>query len=146
MIEVLDVARIEALLKAGNVGRIGCHADGRTYVVPVAYAYADGCVYGHSSDGLKIWMMRKNRGVSFEVDSVENVFHWSSVIAWGTFEELHGEAADAAMRIILLRFLEARTGATTRSLAGQRPGVQEMDAVVYRIRLVEKTGRFERSR
>ena len=146
MIEVLDPTRIEALLEAGSVGRVGCHADGRTYVVPIAYAYADGCVYGHSTEGLKIRMMRQNPSVCFEVDSVESVFHWSSVIAWGTYEELHGEAADAAMRTILVRFLQARANATIRTLTQMRPGVSETGAVVYRIRLVEKTGRFERSR
>lgn len=146
MIEILDPAQIEALLESGSVGRVGCHADGRTYVVPVAYAYADGCVYGHSTDGLKIRMMRKNPSVCFEVDRVESVFVWSSVIAWGTFEELHGDAADAALRTILLRFLNERTSATTRSLTQKRPGVGDGTAVVYRIRLIEKTGRFEQSR
>ena len=46
MLGTLDAARIEALLGEEVVGRIGCHAEGRTYVVPITYVYADGCVYG----------------------------------------------------------------------------------------------------
>ena len=33
---------VERLLSGLRVGRIGCCADGRTYVVPIAYAYVGG--------------------------------------------------------------------------------------------------------
>jgi len=36
MIRPLANDEIERVLRAGVVGRIGCHADGRTYVVPVS--------------------------------------------------------------------------------------------------------------
>jgi nitroimidazol reductase NimA-like FMN-containing flavoprotein (pyridoxamine 5'-phosphate oxidase superfamily) len=38
MIEHLDRAEIDDLLRAQVVGRVGCHAGGLTYVVPVIYA------------------------------------------------------------------------------------------------------------
>ncbi len=37
----LNPEEIEQLLSAQLVGRIGCHADGTTYVVPVSYGYQD---------------------------------------------------------------------------------------------------------
>ena len=37
--EELTRAEIDQLLRERTVGRIGCHADGVTYVVPVIYAY-----------------------------------------------------------------------------------------------------------
>jgi hypothetical protein len=90
--------------------------------------------------------MRKNPLVCFETDSIQDVFNWRSVIAWGTFEELSGAAAGEAMRTLLLRFLPTKAQSTVRSLTEDRPGIADDRAVVYRIRLIEKTGRFERSR
>lgn len=144
MIRILADDEIERMLAQEFVGRLGCSADGRPYVVPVAYAYHNGCVYSHSADGLKIRMMRKNPYVCFEVDRVENEFNWRSVVAWGTFEELHGEPAEDAMRVILLKFLPAKAHAAG-DLPVSRPGVLEAGAVVYRIRLTERTGRFQQS-
>jgi nitroimidazol reductase NimA-like FMN-containing flavoprotein (pyridoxamine 5'-phosphate oxidase superfamily) len=134
---------LETFLREQRVGRIGCHADGRTYVVPVAYAYVGGCVYAHSANGAKVRMMRKNPNVCFEVDRADALSNWKSVIAWGTYEELHGEAAREAMRMLLVHFLDQKARPAPHSLAPDRPGISEDDAVVYRIRLTEKTGRFE---
>ncbi len=145
MIEILNDDEIDKMLGAHSVGRLGCHADGRTYVVPIAYAYDDGAIYGHSTEGLKLRMMRHNPQVCFEVDEVENVLDWRSVVAWGTFEELHGTDAEQAMRKLLIHFLPAKAQATTRYLEKSRPGVMEAGAVIYRVRLYEKTGRCERS-
>ena len=68
MIEELPADEIEELLRAQFVGRIGCHADGLTYVVPVIYAYEGDCLYAHTLVGQKVAMMRANPDVCFEVD------------------------------------------------------------------------------
>ncbi len=145
MIEILADDEIEQMLKEQSVGRLAVHADGQTYLVPIAYAYANGCIYGHSAEGRKVRMMRKNPYVCFEVDAVGDLFTWRSVIAWGTFEELHGDDADEAMHILLLRFLPMKTHPTVRSMSQPRPGVDPSAAIIYRIHLTEKTGRFERT-
>ena len=56
----LTPAEIAALLEEQLVGRIGCHVDGLTYVVPVVYAYDSGSVYVLSTEGQKVDMMRAN--------------------------------------------------------------------------------------
>jgi nitroimidazol reductase NimA-like FMN-containing flavoprotein (pyridoxamine 5'-phosphate oxidase superfamily) len=121
MIGKLTPEQIEDLLQSERIGRIGCHAEGRTYVVPVAYAYDRGAVYGHSPDGLKVRTMRANAHMCFEVERVRDLLNWESVIAWGTYEELAG----------------AR---------GKPPNGSAREKVVFlTLRLEEKTGRFERS-
>ena len=145
MIQALPDEEIERILCDQFVGRLGCHADGRTYVVPIAYAYQHNCIYAHSAPGIKIRMMRKNPNVCFEVDRVDALDRWQSVIAWGRFEELHGEAAREGLRILLLRFLMTKTRALDRPLPPGRAGVVDGEGIVYRICLSEKTGRFERS-
>jgi uncharacterized protein len=153
MIGELDEEQIDQVLRTETVGRIGCHAEGRTYVVPVTYAYEDGCVYGHSRPGRKLSMMRANPHVCFEVDHVDDMAHWRSVIAWGRFEPLHGQDAEEGMQILLRRLVPLVTSETAgpvHSVREPRPsehpwhGPGEPEGVVYRIRLTAKTGRFEK--
>ena len=96
-----------------DIGRIGCFAFGRPYVVPVTYAYDGVAVYAHSREGLKLRMMRNNPNVHFEVDSVEGCSTWKSVIALGTFSELEAREAEFAMEILRRRFAPLVPSATS---------------------------------
>src|SRR5688572_33385027 len=89
MIDKLSDYEIEEVLSLNFVGRIGCHAMGQTYIVPVSYAYDEGYIYVRSFEGLKITIMRENPAVCFQVDVINNMSNWQSVIAWGLFEELN---------------------------------------------------------
>jgi nitroimidazol reductase NimA-like FMN-containing flavoprotein (pyridoxamine 5'-phosphate oxidase superfamily) len=151
MLGKLDQERIEEILRQEVVGRIGCHAEGRTYVVPITYVYADGCAYAHSPEGMKLRFMRANPRVCFEVDRVRSPTEWESVIAWGVFEELAGEEAHAAMRRYIDRLGPMLLSGAARlhgPMHPQRvhPPGDGQGAVVYRLRLTERTGRFEGSR
>lgn len=75
-------AQTDQVLRSEVIGRLGCHAQGLTYLVPVTYAYDGDCIYGHSVEGLKVRMMRANPNVCFEVDAMESLANWRSVIAW----------------------------------------------------------------
>src|SRR5689334_15533829 len=105
MLGLLAPEDIERILHSETVGRIGCHADGRTYVVPITYAYDGTAIYGHSAEGLKLRMMRANPRVCFEVEQVDDLANWRSVIAWTTFEELHGAEAERAMQLLASRLM-----------------------------------------
>jgi len=129
----------EEFLREQVVGRIGCHADGQTYVVPVIYAYDDGYLYVATIEGRKTRMLRANPEVCFEVDRYDGPAGWRSAIAWGTYEELAGEEAERAIAILAERF--GRTGETRRH--GPESGLR---TVCFRIRVEELTGRaVERS-
>jgi nitroimidazol reductase NimA-like FMN-containing flavoprotein (pyridoxamine 5'-phosphate oxidase superfamily) len=67
MLGQLNEEQIETLLKDLPIGRIGCHADGITYIVPVNYVYDGNAIYVHSAEGLKIDMMRKTRRYVFRL-------------------------------------------------------------------------------
>jgi nitroimidazol reductase NimA-like FMN-containing flavoprotein (pyridoxamine 5'-phosphate oxidase superfamily) len=139
----LDEEEIDAVLKSQVVGRIGVHADGRTYVVPVSYVYDGDAVYLHSPDGLKVRMMRAAPEVCFQVDDIDDLANWRSVIAWGRFEELTGDLAKAAIRLLFAR-LAPLSASETAGAAAHVPGGGA--GVPYRIRLVERTGRYESRR
>src|ERR671918_77425 len=106
VIAELDRAAIDDLLRSQVVGRIGCHADGQTYVVPVIYAYDGEGFYAYSLEGRKIRMMRANPRVCFEVDEYDGRGSWRSAIVQGTFEELAGADAERALALLSERFAE----------------------------------------
>jgi len=140
---------IEELIASQLVGRIGCHADDKTYVVPISYAYDDGYLYAHAQDGMKVSMMRKNPKVCFQTDRMEDMANWKSVVAWGDFEELNDPGERTAGLQKLLRRNLPLISSETVHLSPHWPFDPENAAgiagIIYRIRLTEKTGRFEKS-
>jgi nitroimidazol reductase NimA-like FMN-containing flavoprotein (pyridoxamine 5'-phosphate oxidase superfamily) len=151
MLGELSPQEIEELLRSEITGRIGCHADGRTYVVPVTYAYEGGTIYCHSAEGLKLRMMRKNPIVCFEVDRIRDMGNWKSVIATGRFEELSGRDALPAMDVLIRRFVavehsdQPHPSYVFRESESESPRTDGREIVIFRIRLAEKTGRFEQT-
>lgn len=149
MVGILDAKGIDDLLSEQRYARLGCHAGGKTYVVPISYAFVGGEILGQTSPGLKIDMMRKNPEVCIEVDDVRSLTDWRSAIVWGRYEELSGlEAADAMGRLIdrYGPIFEENYSANRlgREIAPERPNHKPAPEIVYAIRITEKTGRFER--
>jgi uncharacterized protein len=146
----LDAEEIESLLQSEFVGHLGCHADGRTYVVPITFAYADNAIYAHSTPGLKLQMMRANPNVCLQVDRIEGPTNWRSVIVWGRFEELQGADASHAMAQLLGKMLPRSAGQgatqTSKDLTRQyRARSEGVPAITFCIRITERSGRFEAS-
>lgn len=140
----LRPAEIDHVLRTELVGRIGCHAEGKTYVVPIVYAYDGTYIYGHSGEGMKVRMMRANPNVCFEVDHMDSLTNWQSVIAWGQFEELHGDEAERALQLIVDRLTPLMESATILPTHGVDAAVSGRKVVIYRIAVTRRTGRFER--
>lgn len=138
MLGELTDPQIEELLASEVIARIGCISDGRVYVVPVTYVYDGTYVWGHSMDGAKLAAMRTDPKVCVEVEHVDDLSNWRSVIAWGTFEECTGDDWDTGMALLVERIMPLLTLPPHPDLSGLRRGS------VYRIRLQTKTGRFER--
>ncbi len=150
MLGKLSPVQIEQVLRAEVLGRIGCHARGRTYVVPITYAYDGERIICHSMQGLKIQMMRENPEICFEVEQVDNLACWRSVIAWGRYEELHGVEAKDAMGLLIERVLPLLSSATAKLTHAEEHLLQGKEyepspqVVIFCIHLSEKTGRFEK--
>jgi len=133
---------VERFIAREAVARIGCHAEGRTYVVPVAYAWNDGAICFFSQDGLKIEMMTKNPEVCVEIDRVEHLGSWRSVIARGHAEILAGSEAAAAAEHLAGRLTQIIEDPASRARLEEALGAGR-SVHVLRIALVEKTGRVE---
>lgn len=148
MLGELNELQIDALLKRQVTARIACHANGVTYIVPVNYVYDGACIYGHSSNGKKIEMMRKNPEVCFEIDEIQTIFKWQSVIAWGTFEEvIDMTERQRIMQALIHRIMPLSENPNNHPSHGitdsdSHIGI-DMELIVYKIALKKKTGRFE---
>ena len=132
----LAPAEIDEFLRGQRIARLGCHAGGVTYVVPLIYAYEDGAVVAVTTEGRKTAMLRENPQVCVEVDEydADSRGSWRSVIAYGTYEELTGDAIEPALTLLRERF--ARTAGRAAEPRRLGPNV-----VVLRIRLDEVSGR-----
>lgn len=139
MLGELSNAQIEGLLRTEVIARIGCLSEGRVYVVPVSYVYDGTYLWGHGMDGTKLRAMRAHPEVCVEVEQVDDLSNWRSVIAWGTFEECQGDDWDTGMALLVRRIMPLLKYPPhkTPNPSGPKHGS------VYRIRLSDKTGRFE---
>jgi len=149
MLGELTADQIEDLLFSEVVGRIGCHIDQRIYVVPIPYAYDGRHAYMHSGNGPKVAAMRRDPRVCFQVDQVCDLLNWQSVMCCGTFEELGGEAAERARRLLITRFAPLMKGeqtwpeSFTPAAGGPLEDRGRHRPVYYRLELSEKTGNYE---
>jgi uncharacterized protein len=147
MLGTLTKTQIDHVLDSQVIGRLGCYADGKIYVVPVTYAYDGTYIYAHSKEGEKIKMMRKNPNVCFEVDVMDNMVNWRSVILWGEYEELKGlTAQEKGMKVLTDRLMPLVASESVHVHQSMRPQIveKEVKAIVYRIKIKESTGRFEK--
>ncbi|HET6999667.1 MAG TPA: pyridoxamine 5'-phosphate oxidase family protein [Puia sp.] len=144
----LDKEEIESILHDNILGRIGCHCDNTTYIVPISYAYDGDFFYALTGEGLKVNMMRKNPEICFEVEDIPDMGNWRSVICWGEYEELtETEERRHALELLNDRQLPHVTSATTRLSSSWpfRPdNIESIAGVVFRIRVSKKTGKYEK--
>jgi nitroimidazol reductase NimA-like FMN-containing flavoprotein (pyridoxamine 5'-phosphate oxidase superfamily) len=150
MLGELSNAEIELILSSNVIGRIGCLGNERVYVVPVTYVYDNGCIIGHTAEGMKIEFLRQNPDCCFEVDEMKSISNWQSVIGWGRFEELSGSDAEQAMEKLLTKLIPLVPSETSHAgrmgpiSTSRTSTLATKSTIVYRILLKEKSGRYER--
>jgi nitroimidazol reductase NimA-like FMN-containing flavoprotein (pyridoxamine 5'-phosphate oxidase superfamily) len=94
--------------------------------------------------------MRKNPEVCFEVDKIESLFIWQSVVCWGTFEEIADISGSEQAMQKIIRSIEpylasAEDAHPSHGVADQINEIgSTKELIVYRINLAKKTGRFEK--
>ena len=146
MFDTLSNQQIDEVIKSNLVGHLGCHSEDKTYVVPISYAYDGKYLYARSLEGMKLDMMRKNPKICFQIDQMDSMADWKSVIIWGTFEELEGELRNKALKKLIARKLPGIASNTVKFSADwpfPATDLKGIDGIVYRIFIEEKTGRME---
>ena len=147
MLGKLTDIQVNNLLTRNAVGRIGYRDAKKTYITPVTYVYDGMYIIGQTNEGLKLDIMRRHPFVCFEVDAMSSMSNWESVIVWGNFEELQDDEALEARKYLYNSILDLLTVTAVHPhehdpfhLIDDSNRIKE---VMYRIKLTEKTGRFE---
>jgi uncharacterized protein len=97
----LDSRDITAMLSRLHVGRIAFLRHDRIEIRPIHYVYSQGQIFGRTAPG-RLFHATHDHGtddripVVFEVDEVESLFRWKSIIVRGSLQLLSREANGAA--------------------------------------------------
>lgn len=149
MLGTLTTDQCKFILQSSYIGRIGCYANDTVLVLPVTYVCDGKYIYGRSLEGTKITMMRKNPAVCFQVDCIDDLANWRSVVVQGKFQELKTDAAQQEARKLFIERLQPLTLGQTvdpaREHANPPHTVQKKKKpIIYRITIEEIAGRFEK--
>jgi nitroimidazol reductase NimA-like FMN-containing flavoprotein (pyridoxamine 5'-phosphate oxidase superfamily) len=139
----LDPAECTALLARHDFGRMAFARKERVDIEPIHYVFDDQWLYGRTQPGTKLEVLTHNRWVAFEVDEVEALFDWRSVVVKGGFYLLRADGSAHEREIYdkgvaLLRRLVPETLTPEDPLPDR--------AIVFRIHIDEMFGRAATSR
>ena len=84
-LSALGRSEMEHILGRNRFGRIAYSLHDRVDIEPISYVFDGGWLYGRTSPGTKLSMIAHHRWVAFEVDEIESVFEWRSVVVKGAF-------------------------------------------------------------
>lgn len=141
-IQELSTDQCMDVLRRTPLGRLGCARANQPYIVPIHFSLdADrNCVYAFSTIGQKIDWMRENPKVCLEVEEVADKDHWTTVIALGTYHEIHQRPEEADSRKRAERLFQDRREWWLPAAAQTTSG-EHHDMVVYRIQIERLSGR-----
>ncbi len=150
MIENLNDQEIEKVLINNYIGRIGCCDDETPHVIPTTYYYdpKTKSIISHTREGMKTKIFRKHPRICLEVEEIENLNNWKSVVVYGVYEELTGITARNALHA----FVENTKTKINLDQSTNVSYVSEIShsthpdnqAIVYRINPTRVAGKFER--
>jgi len=140
-IRTLRQSECLALIRRHNVGRMAFTFHDRVDIAPIHYAYSDGWLFARTSQGTKMTTIAHVPWVAFEVDEVQDVFDWKSVVAHGTIYTMapdagHAEAHLWEKGIEALKAVVPETGSPDDPVPGR--------SLVFGIHIDRMTGRASR--
>ena len=97
---IRDLAReeVEAVLRRNQIGRIAYTIDGNVDIEPISYVYYDGALYGRTAPGTMLTSVWREPTVAFEVDEVDALVRWRSVVVHGVFHRISPDGTPAQRR------------------------------------------------
>ncbi len=147
----LQVGEIDALLESSILGHLGCNDGAKPYVFPMAFVYHNDIIYGQTSTGLKLNVLRRNPYVCFQVQDSRDGW-WQSVLCWGQFNELDLPALQEPEGIAIAKLLTEKIGSIQRNVGVSVPfsfakgaapvTVNNRESTLFRIVITEKSGRW----
>ena len=99
-IKELSEEEAKAILSRNHLGRIAYSFRDQVDIRPLMYVFEEGWLFGRTSGGEKIRILRHNRWVALVVDEVKDFWNWESVVVRGGihFFGERGDPEDLAIR------------------------------------------------
>jgi nitroimidazol reductase NimA-like FMN-containing flavoprotein (pyridoxamine 5'-phosphate oxidase superfamily) len=95
MSEKIDNKESLQILSNNYIGHLAYISNDAPYILPITYYYdpKENTILSYSSEGHKINAMRLNGAISIQIEEIESINSWKSVLIIGDFEELKGSEA-----------------------------------------------------
>lgn len=148
MIKNLEIEECVQLLGNQYIGRLAFIAGKSPYIVPITFFYDrdEKCILSYSAKGHKIDSMRNYDIVSLQVDDIDSIKEWRSVIVHGKFEELKGPTA----KKYLHKFAEGIKDIASRKGTDSFNFINDFSArlthrgvpIVYKMNITDMVGKF----
>ena len=95
----LSAEESEALVRRNHVGRLAFSFRDIVDIRPIHYVFEGKWIFGRTSSGEKLLTLQHNQWVAFEVDEVEGLLNWQSVVVRGTFYPLKNQGSVHDVRL-----------------------------------------------
>ena len=135
---IIDSDEVEAMLKRHNVGRLAFTFRDRVDIEPIHFVYADGAMYGRTAPGSKLSTLLHHPWVALEIDEVDDLFDWRSVVVKGTVYVVEPDDS-AAVADHYERAVEAIRTLVPEAFTENDPAPSR--SIVFRLHVHEKQGR-----
>lgn len=139
-IRSLEREESEQILARNHVGRLAYARGNRVDIEPLHYIHDQGWIYGRTSPGTKIettgteWWP-----VAFEVDEVEELFRWRSVVVHGGFYTIPRDGWTTQQRETWMRGLGLLRRLIPQTFREDDPAPHR--TLLFRIAVQEVSGR-----
>jgi uncharacterized protein len=139
---VLELSRAECeeVLTRAHTARLACTRGDEPYIVPIFVAFDGRDLYGFSTLGQKIIWLRENPRVCVEVEEIDDGRHWTTVLAFGRYQELSRPHEDPQGLAKAEALLASRPGFWLPG-AAKVGNHEHATPVLYRIVVERTTGR-----
>lgn len=142
----LQTKEVITLLNNNYIGHLAFIDNGRPYTIPITYYYDQkDAILAYAGEGHKIEAMRQNTNVSLQVEEVNDVDNWQSVLVHGVYEEVEGAEA----KYLLHEFAEGVKSVINQKENKSPQFISEFTCdvyatgitVVYKIKIQKMTGK-----
>jgi nitroimidazol reductase NimA-like FMN-containing flavoprotein (pyridoxamine 5'-phosphate oxidase superfamily) len=148
MTGMLTPEQISNILHSQSICRIGFIDNLQPYIIPVNYYFDGKHFYCQSQEGMKLKAMRKNPNVCVQVDIINSMNNWQSVLAIGQFEELKGDDADKMRKELYDNILILSTNSKVHSFEHESTTILDdsnrIKVIIFRILISNFFGKFEK--
>jgi nitroimidazol reductase NimA-like FMN-containing flavoprotein (pyridoxamine 5'-phosphate oxidase superfamily) len=134
----LKKAEIESVLARNNVARLAYLLDGRVDIEPIHYVFADRTIYGRTAPGTKLSALAHDYWVAVEVDEVDALFDWRSVVAHGGFHRIPPDQP-GTQKVLWEHAVEVLRQLIPKALTADDPTPHR--TVIFRIPIQKAAGR-----